>query len=157
MQTVEQLIAELPAFSGLDPAHLELIAGCARTAQFRAGEHLFREGEAADVFYVVRRGTVALDVFAPNRPALTIETLHEGDVVGWSWMLPPYRWHLDGRAVEEVHAIAFDAACLRGKAETDPVLGYQLMLRFTPVIVERLQATRVRLLDVYGAPRPPAT
>ena len=81
---------------------------------------------------------------------MTIETIDDGDLLGWSWLVPPFREQLDARAIDTVHTVAFDAACLRGKADTDPVLGYELMKRFVPVIVERLQATRVRLLDVYG-------
>ena len=81
---------------------------------------------------------------------MTIETIDDGDLLGWSWLVPPFREYLDARALGPVHVVAFDAACLRGKADEDPVLGYELMRRFIPVIVERLQATRVRMLDVYG-------
>jgi CRP-like cAMP-binding protein len=114
---------------------------------------LFREGDPADAFYVVRRGRVALELFVPNRGALTVETIEPGEVVGWSWLFPPYRWHFDGRAVEPVRAIAVDGACLRGKCNADPALGYELMRRFSQVMLERLQATRLRLADLYGAPR----
>ena len=79
-----------------------------------------------------------------------IETLHDGDVVGWSWLFPPHRWHFDGRATAPTSLIAFDGACLRGKCDADHELGYQLMRRFAASIVERLQATRLQLLDVYG-------
>jgi CRP-like cAMP-binding protein len=129
---------------------LELIAGCARNRVFAAGEQLMREGEPADDFYVIRRGDVALETYVPQRGALTIETLHDGDLVGWSWLVPPYRTTFDARALVETHAVSFDGACLRGKCEADHDLGYELMTRFTAVIVERLQATRLRLLDVYG-------
>lgn len=150
MQTIEALLGEVPALEGLPAAHLELIAGCARNRVFGAGEQLMREGEAADDFYVIRRGDVALETYAPQHGALTIETLHDGDLLGWSWLVPPYRTMFDARAVTETHAVAFDGACLRGKCEADHDLGYALMTRFTAVIVERLQATRLRLLDVYG-------
>ena len=120
-------------------------------ARFDAGEYIFREGDAADVFYVVREGTVALELYMPPRQAVTIETLHEGDLLGWSWLFPPYKWTFDARAVEPCRAIAFDGACLRGKCEANHELGYELMLRFAAVMIRRLQATRVRLLDVYGS------
>lgn len=99
---------------------------------------------------MIRRGAVAIETFVPPRHAVTIETIHEGDLLGWSWLVPPYRTVFDARALGSVGAIAFDGACLRGKCEEDPVLGQELMRRFAQVIVERLQATRLRLLDVYG-------
>ena len=149
MQAIDELLAEMPAFDGMAPAHLELIAGCARNEVFEQGSFLMREGDQADRFYVIRRGRVAIETFTP-RGGLTVETMDNGDLLGWSWLVPPYRVHLDVRALTETHAIAFDAACLRGKCEQDAALGYELMKRFVPVIVERLQATRFRLLDVYG-------
>jgi CRP-like cAMP-binding protein len=104
------------------------------------------------LFYAVRSGAVGLELASPTQSPLVIETLHEGDVLGWSWLFPPYRVRYDARAIGEVHAIAFDGACLRGKCDDDHDLGYELMRRFAQVITERLQATRIRLLDVYGAP-----
>ena len=150
MQTIEQLLAEAPAFNEMSPEQLELIAGCAQNRVFEDGEYLMREGDAAESFYVIRLGRVALEIFVPQRGAVTIETIDDGGLVGWSWLVPPYRCHLDARALGGAHVVAFDAACLRGKADQDPVLGYELMRRFIPVIVERLQATRVQMLDVYG-------
>ena len=150
MQTIEQLLAEAKAFNGMSEEHLELIAGCAQNVTFEDGAYLMREGDAADSFYVVRLGRVALEIFVPQRGAVTLETVEGGDLVGWSWLVPPYRVHIDARAVGSVHVVVFDATCLRGKADEDPELGYELMRRFIPVIVERLQATRVRMLDVYG-------
>jgi CRP/FNR family transcriptional regulator, cyclic AMP receptor protein len=99
---------------------------------------------------VIRHGAVGLDIHVPAREPVTIETLHGGDLLGWSWLFPPYKWSFDGRAVEDTSAISLDGACLRGKCDDDHELGYELMKRFAQVIVERLQATRLRLLDVYG-------
>jgi CRP/FNR family transcriptional regulator, cyclic AMP receptor protein len=150
MKTMDVLVGEVPALANLQLAHRELIAGCAKTAHFESGEYLFREGDAADLFFAIRHGSVALEIHVPAREAVIIETLHEGDLLGWSWLFPPYRWAFDARAVESVSAVAFDGACLRGKCDADHDLGYELMRRIAQVIIERLQATRLRLLDVYG-------
>jgi CRP-like cAMP-binding protein len=150
MRTIDALLAEAPAFAGMRAEHLALIAGCASNQVFAPGDFLLRENDPADRFYVIRRGRVALETFVPERGALILETVDDGDLLGWSWLVPPYRASFDARAMTTTHAITFDAACLRGKCDEDDVLGYELMKRFVPVIVERLQATRVRLLDVYG-------
>jgi CRP-like cAMP-binding protein len=150
MRTIDALLADVPAFAGMAPDRLELIAGCASNRVFRDGEYLMREGEPADVFYVVRHGHVSLETYIPQRGALTLETLHDGDLIGWSWLVPPHRVMFDARAGGEVHTMAFDGRCLRGKCDEDPALGYDLLGRFVSVIVERLQATRMQLLDVYG-------
>ncbi len=150
MQRLEELLAEVPAFAGMSDEHLELIAGCARNKVFADGEHLMRAGAAADEFFVIRVGGVALSTHVPQRGALLIETLHDRDLVGWSWLVPPHRVQFDVTSNGTTHAIAFDGACLRGKCDADPVLGYDLLRRFTGVLVERLQATRLRLIDVYG-------
>lgn len=150
MKTIDSLVAEVPAFHDLTPAHLELMSGCASNVHFRANDYVFRQGERADVFYALRDGLVALEIFVPAREPVTIETLHAGDLLGWSWLFPPYRWSFDARVVEDASAISFDGSCLRGKSDADHDLGYELMRRFSAVMVERLQETRVRLLDVYG-------
>ena len=150
METIEGLLHAVPLFRGMTDPELELLAGCATNARFQEGDVLFGEGDAADTFYLVRHGTVALETFVPPRGSVTIETIESGEVVGWSWLFPPYRWHFDARAVTLVRATAFDGACLRGKCEDDSALGYDLMSRFAQVLIERLQWTRLRLLDVYG-------
>ena len=127
-----------------------MIVGCGRNIHVNAGELLLREGDPADRFYLIRRGALVLEVHAPGRPGLPIETLHPGDVVGWSWLFAPFRWQLDGRTIEPCELVAFDGACLRAKCDTDHELGYQLMRRFAGSLVDRLQATRLQLLDVYG-------
>jgi CRP-like cAMP-binding protein len=150
LQTLEPLLAEHPFLRGLEPRYLALLAGCAANVRFDAGRYIFREGEEADRFYIIRHGKVALELSAPERGALTIQTLGAGDVLGWSWLFPPYRWRFDARALELTRAIALDGACLRRKCDEDHSFGYELVKRFAQVIVERLQATRLQLLDVYG-------
>jgi len=150
MRTIEDLLAENAALGTLAPEHRELIAGCGQNRSFQGGEYLLREGDPANTFFVLRSGDVALETFAPQRGSMTVETLHEGDLLGWSWLVAPYRTMFDARALGTIHAIAFDGGCLRGKLAADPALGYDVFRLFTEVIVERLQNTRVRLLDVYG-------
>lgn len=152
MKEINELLREHPFFAGLPDPDVDLIAGCATNVVFQAGEHVFREGGAADHFYVLRFGRVVTELHDPSRGALTIQTLGPGDVLGWSWLFEPYRWQHDARAVELTRAVAFDGACLRGKSEEDPRLGYELMKRFARVVVERLEHTRMQLLDVYGEP-----
>lgn len=154
MRDLDTVLGEVPFFAGLGAAEVELLAGCASNVRYREGEMLFREGEPADAFYVVRHGTVALETFVPALGGVTVETIEAGEVIGWSWLFPPYRWHLDARALSTVRATSFDGVCLREKCESDPALGYDLMKRFAQVLIERLQWTRLRLLDVYGQRRP---
>lgn len=149
-QSLESILAGVPFLEGLEADKLALLAGCAGNVHFAAGEHLFRAGDPADAFYVVRHGSVALETFVPARGPVLIETIEAGEVIGWSWLFAPYRWHLDARALTVVRATAFDGACLRQKCDADPALGYDLMGRFAQVLIERLQWTRLRLLDIYG-------
>jgi CRP-like cAMP-binding protein len=151
MKTIDALLRETPFFHDLPAEKLELLAGCASNVRFLEGEVLFRQGDPADTFYVIRHGVVALETFVPTRGPVTIETLEAGELVGWSWLFPPYRWHFDARALSLVRATAFDGVCLRGKCDDDPALGYELMSRFAQIMIERLQWTRLRLLDVYGS------
>jgi CRP/FNR family cyclic AMP-dependent transcriptional regulator len=150
-KTLESLLAEHAFFKGLDPGHISFIAGCGTNVRFDADQYVFREGEPADHFYLIRHGKVALETLVPERGPLVIQTIAEGDVLGWSWLFPPYRWYFDARAVELTRAVALDGACLRRKSEEDYRLGCELMQRFARVVVERLQATRLQLLDVYGS------
>jgi CRP/FNR family cyclic AMP-dependent transcriptional regulator len=149
-QSLEELLADVPLFAGLDEEERVLIAGCGRNVRFAEGEHLFRDGEPADSFYLIRHGSVAIEAFVPARGPVVIETIEAREVLGWSWLFPPYRWHFDARALALVRATAFDGVCLRQKCDADPQLGYRLMGRFAQILIDRLQSTRLRLLDVYG-------
>ena len=152
MQTLEPLLAEHPFFQGLDPRYIEILSGCASNAKFDGGEYIFHEDEEADRFFLIRHGKVALEIYVPSGPH-TIATLGEGEVLGWSWLVSPYRWRFDARAVELVRATVLDGKCLRSKCDDDPALGYELMKRFVHIVEQRLQATRYQLLDMYGVHR----
>jgi CRP/FNR family transcriptional regulator, cyclic AMP receptor protein len=149
-QTLEPILAEHPFFQELAAEDLQLIAGCATNVVFKAGEVIGREGEPANQFFLLREGKVALEIYVPERGQVVLQTLGAGELVGWSWLIPPYQWRFDVRAVEFVHAFALDGACLRGKCEANPRLGYELLKRVAQVFTDRLLATRLQLLDVYG-------
>ena len=148
--TFEKILGAHPFFKDLLPIHLDTVVGCAANVVFPAGEFIFREDQPADRFFVVRHGKAAVEIFAPGRGPVTIDTVEEGEVLGWSWLFPPYMAHFDVRALTLVRALSLDGACLRAKCEKDPALGYELMKRFNQVVVQRLEATRMQLLDLYG-------
>ena len=150
METVEELLARHPFFAGLGDDAMRLIAGCASNVHFAAGEFIFGEGEEASHFYLLRHGRVALEIHSPARGPLVIDSMDQGEVLGWSWLVPPYRYFCDARAVTPVSATVLDGACLRGKCEANPELGYQLLKRVAVVMYQRLQSTRIRMLDLYG-------
>ena len=150
MRQLDSILAEQPFFQGLSPEYLQLIAGCASMARFDAGQVVFNAGDAADQFFLIRHGKVGIELVAPGPGRIVIQTVGEGEVLGWSWLFPPYRWHYDAVALELTRVAAFDGRCLREKCEHDHDLGYELMKRFAQVMAQRLQATRLQLLDVYG-------
>lgn len=153
MKDIEALIREHSVFRGMDTDYITLIAGCGKNVRFNEGVRIFREGDPADQFYLLRRGRVALQINLPGQEPRTLQTLSAGDVLGWSWLFPPYQWYSDAMALEAVGAVALDGACLRGKCDEDPRLGYEMMKRFSRIMLDRLQATRLQLLDVYGIAR----
>jgi CRP/FNR family cyclic AMP-dependent transcriptional regulator len=151
MESLEPLLAEHPFLKGLDPAHTQLITGCASNVRFDTGQIIFREGEEANQFYIIRQGKVALQIYTPGRGSIIIDTLTEGEVLGWSWLIPPYQWRFDAVASELTRAIALDGKCLRNKCEADHNLGYELLKRFSSIVDQRLESTRLRLLDIYDS------
>lgn len=151
LENLERILSEHPFFADLDKSFLALACGCARNARFEGGQFIFHEGGAADNFYLLRQGRVALQISAPGRGANTFLTLGPGEVFGVNWLVPPYRWSYDARALESARVIAMDALCLRNKCEADHDLGYDIMKRLMPILIERLHATRLQFLDLYGA------
>jgi len=148
--TLEPLLHDHPFLKNLEPDYVVLLAGCATNVRFGEGSFLFREGEPADRCFLIREGKIALEIAAPGRGSIIVQTVGADDVVGFSWLLEPHQWQFDGRAVEPVHAIALDGTCLRGKCRDDPRLGFELTQLFARLAIQRLQATRLQLLDVYG-------
>ncbi len=126
------------------------LMGPAREVSFPAGARLFEERRAADRFWIIRTGSVVLDLHVPGRRAAVIETLGPGDLVGWSWLFPPRSWHLGAEAQSPVRAWEFDAEAVRRLCREDPALGHALVLAVAEVIGHRLECARTRLLDLYG-------
>ena len=150
IKPLDSFLASHAFFEGLTADDLTLIAGCGRPMPFASGQMLAHEGDPADLFYVIREGTVAFEIHDPRRGGLVIDTAGPGEVVGYSWIFPPYRWQVDVRATTPVRAIVLDGACLRGKCEDDPRLGFALMKRCAVLLQQRLDSARLRLVDVYG-------
>jgi CRP-like cAMP-binding protein len=128
---------------------MDLLARTAQEESFEPRELIFHEGDEADKFYLITEGNVALEIFAHERGPVTIETVGSGEILGWSWLVEPYRWHFDAQATAPTAAMGFDARVVRAGFEAHPNFGYVMMKRFLPIIVRRLQATRLQLLDVY--------
>ena len=150
IEGLNRVLEEHPFFKGMDPKVRETIAGCAANELFKAREYIFREGGTADRFYLIRHGSVALEVHIPSRDPVVVETLQAGDILGWSWLVPPYRWIMDARATQLVRAVSLDAKCLRGKLDGDHTLAYEMFKRFIPVMAQRLEAGRLQMVDMYG-------
>ena len=154
MNTIAGELTAHRFFQGMDANHLDVLTGCAHNVVIAAGSSILREGADADGFWAIRAGRVSLGVSTPGRGMVTIDTLRSGDVLGWAWLFPPYRWHFDADALDEVHAVVFDGACLRGKCAADPALGFDLLQRVAAILGDRLNAARIRILDLYGPPHP---
>ncbi|NJN83456.1 MAG: cyclic nucleotide-binding domain-containing protein [Caldilineaceae bacterium] len=150
MRNLEPIIAEHDFFKGMAAHHIEFVVGCAKNARFDPGALLFREGEAANDFYLIRHGMVSIELLVLGRGVVPIQTVGRNDVLGWSWLFEPYHWHFQARAVELTRTLIFDGRCLRDACERDHDLGYALMKRFAGIMVQRLEATRLQMLDVYA-------
>lgn len=151
MITTQDLLASHPFLHDLPEAWLERLSYQGKRSVHHAGTRLFREGNPADRFWLIREGRVSLEFTVPGRGEVVIEQIGPGTVLGWSWLLSPYRWHFSAVAVEQVLAIELDARGVRRLCEEDPALGYELTRRFAAILVDRLQAARMRLVDLYGS------
>lgn len=138
-----------PFVQGLGAEHLRRLASEARSFTASPDEYLAREGQPAHAFYLIQTGHVAIGTHLGERGAVPIQTVGPNEVVGWSWLLPPFQWQFDARALDAVQGLAFDSATLRGRCEQDHELGYQILKRLVNVIGSRLAATRVQRLDIY--------
>ena len=143
---LEKEVAAHPFLIGMDDRHVRLLADCAMRSHFHAGGVIFREGEAANRFYLIERGKIALESSTLGEP-VRIEEIGDGDLLGWSWLFPPYAWHFTARALEETTAIFFYGTILREYCEKDHSLGFELFKRMSVVMLRRLQAARQKLIS----------
>jgi len=143
--TLQQALADHPFFQGLKKEYIHLLAAQASLVAFDPGQHIFREGEVADQFYALQEGQVMLDTFVPNHGLRTIQVINAGEILGWSWFVPPHRWRFNALTVAPVQAILLDGKYLRAKFEEDRVFGYEMVKRLAVVIGRRFTATRVQL------------
>jgi CRP/FNR family transcriptional regulator, cyclic AMP receptor protein len=149
METLERILAEHPFAQGLNDRLLKMLGGCASNVRFEASEVVFKEGEEANQFFLIRQGKMSVEIYAAERGAVNVLTVGDGEVLGWSWLVSPYHWRFDARALEPTRAIALDGKCLREKSERDHELGYELLKRVAHIMEERLEATRLQLLNIY--------
>ena len=147
---IPEILAASQIFVGLGTAPLAAICAGAKERYFAKDRFMFKQGGAALEFFLIRQGRVALEVARPGLGPITLQTLGPGDVLGWSWLVSPYTWHFDARALDEVATVALDAPALRAVMDRDTALGYALARRFLAVTTERLQAARIQLMDVYA-------
>ena len=144
METLEPILKKHPFFKDLQQEYLDFVVGCASNVVFKKEDIIMKESDPADKFYLIREGTAAIQITS----SITIQTLHGGDILGWSWLIPPYRYRFNCRAVEKVRAIALDGKCLREKCEKNHDLGYELLKRLTSVFTQRLEATRQQIISL---------
>ncbi len=143
-------LASHPFFEQFEPQHVDFLVSCSANRVFQTDEFLFREGATADAFYLVREGKVAIETVSPSAGPLTLATVGRGDVLGWSWIVPPFVHRSDCRALERTRTVAIDAACLRDKLESDHELGYRVLTKVVEIMARRISSARIQLLDLYG-------
>jgi CRP-like cAMP-binding protein len=149
-KSLKSVLSRHEFLKGLPAPYLDLLTGCAKNTRTEAGKLLFQAGESADRFYLIRQGRVAVELHAkPHRP-VAIQTLGPDELLGWSWLIPPYRWHLSARAMEPVAALSFDGRCIRAKFDKDPKLGYEFYRRFALIMSQRLEETFLQMLGICG-------
>lgn len=153
MSEVFDLLVDLPFFKGMTEDQIRVVAETGVLVSYDDEEFVFTEGGSADSCYLILEGDVALGLQTPGRGRRSILTLHAGDLLGWSWLYPPHRWSYDAHVHSATKAVRFDGPRLKEAADDDPVLGYELMKRFTDMLVKRMQSIRIQLLDVYSTPR----
>ncbi|MBF6353807.1 cyclic nucleotide-binding domain-containing protein [Nocardia higoensis] len=151
MPSVDELAA-FPRLAPLSRANLAVLAAIGHEVSFRAGQRVLVEGQSADRCWLIRSGRILLDARVPGRGDVVIQSLGKGDLLGWSWLVPPQQWHFGARAAERVEAVEFDAARLLEAAQADPGFGFALISTLFAALLDRLQATRARLLDLYRNP-----
>jgi len=151
-QSIEDYLSNHDFFSGMDSSYLKFLSDSATEQQIKAGDVLFQYGKNADKFYLLRKGQVAIQVPALMGPALDIQTLGDDQILGWSWLIPPYRWNFLARALEDSELLEFDGSAVLARCQEDPKFGYELFKRFATLMSERLNAARQKMMDDWNPP-----
>ncbi len=147
---LERELADHPFFHGLSKEFVHAVTLDATERSYAVDETIAREGTEADVFFLVVDGKVALELEAADRPPITVQTVGPGELVGWSWLVPPHRWRFNVRALKPTRMLVLDGGVVRRTLHAHPDQGYEFLIRFVPVLAERLENTRLQLLDIYG-------
>ena len=151
MEAVEKIVYRHPFWKGLNPDYFHILEECASRAHFGFGQPIFEADSDADYFYLIDQGSVGLEMFVRGKGVITIQTIGASEALGWSWLFPPYRWHFSARSHAATEAVAFAAPVLRHYAQVNQSFGYDLAMRVGQVMLQRLQATRAKLVDFYAA------
>jgi CRP/FNR family transcriptional regulator, cyclic AMP receptor protein len=149
-EAIADLVLSHPFFVGIDPTIAHAMTANAEERTYDVGDMLVREGKPAEEFFLVFEGKIALEVGATENPGITVETIGRGEILGWSWLVSPHRWRFDARATKPTRVVAIHAATARYALAAHPAFGYQFLMKLLPVIAERLENTRVQLLDIHG-------
>ena len=150
MKAIANVLSENQVLKGLSPKSLDILSVCAGNVTFQENQLIFKPGEEADCFYILRSGEVGL-VVPYEHGAIEVQKLHKADILGWSWMLPPYTWVMQARALSRVDAVKVDAKRLRTLFETDKEFEREVLKCLMPVVIQRLNALQFQLVDVYKA------
>lgn len=151
-QSIGDYLSTHAFFSGLDDSFMKFLSNSVKELRIKKGDVLFQQGERADKFYLLRNGQVSVQVPALMGPTLEIQTLGEDQMLGWSWLIPPYRWNFQARAVEDSDLLEFDGSAILARCEEDPKFGYELLKRFAALMSERLDAARQKMMDEWNPP-----
>ena len=151
-QLIEEYLSAHTFFSGLDHSYRRFLSDSTTELRIKKGDPLFKQGDPADKFYILRSGQVSVYVPAVMGPMLETQTLGEDQILGWSWLIPPYRWHFQARAVEDSDLLEFDGSAILARCEEDPKFGYELFKCFAGLMSDRLGAARQKMMDQWNPP-----
>jgi CRP/FNR family transcriptional regulator, cyclic AMP receptor protein len=151
-KAIRKLLAEQTFFANLDEEYLDFLADQAVSRSVKKDEVIFRHGKKADSFYLVTGGRISLEVAAIEGPPLELQNLGEGAIIGWSWLIPPYEWHFQARALEDAGVIRFDGDAIFERCEKDPDFGYEMLKRFAGLMSERVSSAREKMMQEWNPP-----
>ncbi len=152
MQSIDKYLSAHSFFAGLEDGFMKFLSNSAKELRIKEGDVLFQQGKPADKFYLLRSGQVSVQVPALVGPTLELQVLGEDQMLGWSWLIPPYRWNFQARALEDTELLEFDGSAILERCEEDPKFGYELFKRFAALMSERLDSARQKIMDQWDPP-----